>query len=472
MLFVRSSILTASPAAEFPFTDNPIVGSNWWTGRLTAIDVAARYLWLAIWPSKLSCDYSYNQIPLAHDSLADWLALAAVFAAGAVTVLLLRRGRAFFFFAGFGFLNFLPASNLFFAIGAIMADRLIYLPSLGLAGCLVLGIWRVARIPKLAVAPPLLLGVIAAGFAVRTWVRNRDWQSELTIAEADVRVSPNSFKLHRLLAASLFDSDSSHSNIDQVITEQEKSAGLLESLPDALSRPEVYQMAGYYYLVKSRQPSARRDPALYQKAIRSLLRSISIDQVGHAGNSRFPSGDPRTCLLLSVAYLEMGNADEALSPARQAMALDPVNPQIYRQLSAVFGAKDRRAEAGTAAAVEEAIHAVDRGEWRTAADLSAEVLDSDHEAYPVAFYLNAMANLKLRNLEAAETSARAAVRLDHGGRNPRVNYILGLALVGRGRFRESAQLLNAYLEAAPAAPDAETVRRQLHEIEQMAKSRP
>ena len=480
MLFVRSFVLASSPPAEFPFTDNPIVGSDWWTGRLTAISVAVRYLWLTIWPAKLSCDYSYRQIPLAHGSPAVWLAVATVLTAAASTALLLRWNRTCFFFAGFAFLNFLPASNLLFAIGTLMADRLIYLPSLGLAGCVVLAVWRIETIPKLAIVPPLLFSLIAVGFAVRTWIRNRDWQSELAIATADVRVSPNSFKLHRLLAASLFESDPSHSNIDLVITEQEKSIALLASLPNKLSRPEVYRMAGYYYLLKSRQPSAQHNSNLYVKATRYLLRSIAIGEAGQAsyqqmdqsGIGHFAAGDPQAYLLLSVAYLESGNADKALSPANQAMALEPVNPQIYRQLSAVFAAQDRRSEAETAAAVEDAITSIDRGNWQDAAELSDQVLHSSGDAYPVTYYLNAMANLKLGNLDAAETSARAAVRLDRDGRNPRVNYILGLILARRRQFRESAELLNAYLDNAPAAPDTETVRHQLHEIDQMVRSRP
>lgn len=239
-------------------------------------------------------------------------------------------------------------------------------------------------------------------------------------------------------------------------------------------------MAGYYYLLKSRQPSAQHNSNLYVKATRYLLRSIAIGEAGQAsyqqmdqsGIGHFAAGDPQAYLLLSVAYLESGNADKALSPANQAMALEPVNPQIYRQLSAVFAAQDRRSEAETAAAVEDAITSIDRGNWQDAAELSDQVLHSSGDAYPVTYYLNAMANLKLGNLDAAETSARAAVRLDRDGRNPRVNYILGLILARRRQFRESAELLNAYLDNAPAAPDTETVRHQLHEIDQMVRSRP
>ena len=477
MLIQRARVLAASPPAEFPFTDNPIAGADWWTGRLTAIKVSAHYLWLAIWPAKLSCDYSYNQIPLARGGAAEWLALGAGCAVAGLGIVLLRWNRAGFFLAGFAFLNFVPASNLLFPAGTIMAGRLLYLPLLGLAGCLVLAIYDLIPTGRLAIVAPLLLGLIAGACAVRTWVRNRDWRSELAIASADVRVSPNSFKLHRLLAASLFESDPSHSNIDQVIAEQEKSLALIQPLPDVLSRPEVYRMAGYYELVKSRRSSQKRDPELYARAIRRLRQAISIDEAvranyrkkDRAGLARRPQGDSQAYLLLSVAYLESGDAAGALPPAVRAMALDPVNPQIYRQMSGIFAASSKGLEAEAAAAVEEAIDAVDRGVWKDAAALSQRVLESHSATYPVVFYLNAMANLKLGNLDAAENSARAAVRLNRAGNNPRVNYILGLVLAGRRQFRESAELLKAYIEAAPGAPDVETVEGQLREIESIIR---
>jgi Flp pilus assembly protein TadD len=463
MLYQRSVVLAASAPAEFPFTDNPIAGTDWWTGRLTAIKVMADYLRLTIWPAKLSCDYSYNQIPLAHGSAANWLAFAGLLAMAAITILLFRWNRACFFLACFALLNFAPASNLLFSIGTIMAGRLLYLPALGLLGCLVAAIFDAARGVSRPGLAPIILSLITAGFAARTWIRNLDWQSELAIATADVRVSPNSFKLRRLLAASLFDSDPSHSNIDEVIAEQQKSVALVDPLPPALSRPEVYRIAGYYDLVKSRRQGQVKNPEVYRHAIQALRRSILVDEAG-----KYRS-DPQAYFLLSVAYLESGDPDKALAPASQALALDPLNPQVYRQFSAVFVAQGRRGEAELAAAMEDAITAVQERKWKEAADLSLRVLASGSDTYPAAFYLNAIANLHIGKLDLAENSAREAIRLDRAQRNPRVGYVLGLILAQKKEFRQCAELLTAYLNIAPDAPDASAVRSQLRDIERLAK---
>ena len=121
-----------------------------------------------------------------------------------VLLCLWKRSRPAFFFASFGFLNLLPASNLLFPIGTIMAERLLYLPLAGWLACLALLIDFAARRFRQTRLTPVVIGVIAAGFAIRTWVRNNDWKDNLTMATASVQTSPSSFKVHRLLAASLF----------------------------------------------------------------------------------------------------------------------------------------------------------------------------------------------------------------------------------------------------------------------------
>jgi protein O-mannosyl-transferase len=485
MLWKRFAVLAASPPAEFPFTDNPIAGADWWTGRLTAIKVIARYLWLTIWPAKLSCDYSFHQIPLARGTAADWLACVFVIAAAVAVILLYRWNRTGFFLACFAFLNFVPASNLFFSIGTIMADRLLYLPSLGLLACLVLAIYALAERPKIALLAPVVLGVIVGGFAVRTWIRNQDWQSELAMATHDVGVSPSSYKLHQLLATSLFEADPAHSNIDQVIEEQGKAVALLDTLPAVLSRADAYRQAGYYQILKGdlvHERDAVQSAAAYGRAREALERCIAIDQASRgnylsrienrSGSQQFSplrEGDSQAYLLLSVAHERLGDAEKAYEAVNQARTLDPLNPQMYRQLSAVLAQEGRTDEAEVALLQANAISSLQEGNWQVAADSSERVLQVNAAAYPSAYYLNAMANLRLGRLDAAEKSVREAIRLDSEHRNPRTGYVLALVLAEKHEYIQAVDLLNAYLREAPNAPDSETVRKQLGNIEKLAK---
>ncbi len=80
-------------------------------------------------------------------SLEDWVCWLAVAGALVLAAILWKRNRLAFFFAGFAFLNLLPASNLLFPIGTIMAERLLYLPLAGLVAAVVLAVdYEVPRI--------------------------------------------------------------------------------------------------------------------------------------------------------------------------------------------------------------------------------------------------------------------------------------------------------------------------------------
>ena len=51
-----------------------------------------------------------------------------------------RSRRSLFFFILFFFVALAPVSNLIVVIGSIMAERFMYLPSIGLAGCAVVAL--------------------------------------------------------------------------------------------------------------------------------------------------------------------------------------------------------------------------------------------------------------------------------------------------------------------------------------------
>lgn len=135
-LFLRTTIPTHS-ASELVFVDNPMAGASVPTGVLTALGVAGRYLWLLAWPCGLSPDYSYAQIPLFGGRQDEWLAVATVCGVLGVTlvVVLARANRLVLFLAVATAIAFLPVSNLLFSTGTIMAERLMYLPAMGVIAC-------------------------------------------------------------------------------------------------------------------------------------------------------------------------------------------------------------------------------------------------------------------------------------------------------------------------------------------------
>jgi tetratricopeptide (TPR) repeat protein len=364
MLYQRASVLAAAQPPELLFIDNPIVGAGFWRGRLTALQVIARYLGLVLWPVRLSSDYSYAQILLVHGSWQNWGACLAVLAAVVLVAALYRWNCTAFFLAGFAAITFAPMSNLLFPIGAIMAERFLYMPTIGLLACLVMAVYAAGR--KIQYFAPVALCVIIAACAIRTWVRNRDWQDDRTLAEAIVRASPNSFKGHRLLALALIPTGEPGPNLERAIAEIETAVAILNSLPDAHNTPEVFRVAGEFYLMKGdawRERDASQSSQAYERALQLLQRSIAIDRSERAQYDReggaewarrhsqmaaSAKGDPDAYWMRVAAYLRLGNTLAASAAADQALALHPLNPEGYRQISYAFVAQHRIEDAAVA----------------------------------------------------------------------------------------------------------------------------
>lgn len=342
----RSNVLGASPPAEFAFVDNPIVAAGFWVGRLTAIKVMARYLSLIAWPATLSSDYSYPAIALVRGTAGDWIACLAVAAfAAASSALVFRRARmdvpAAFFFAAFAFVTFLPASNLLFSTGTIMAERLMYLPSLGLVAMFTIAIFAAGRASGSRLAPLIAVALVVAGYSYRTWTRNPDWRNDVALWTSAVHAVPASSKAHRALAEALYDADPTHANLDRVIAEAEQSVALLSDVPDRWNSYQSFRQAAAYHLDRAddlRRRAAAGDTRAsgdaaraYQRSLAILQRCLAIIGAGSAqvaGASVAPEADAYR--LLAAAYLGLEDSRRALDAATRARSLGPLSPLAYR----------------------------------------------------------------------------------------------------------------------------------------------
>jgi len=258
----------------------------------------------------------------------------------ALAAVVWRRNRTAFFFACFAFLNLLPTANLIFPVGTIMAERFLYLPSAGLVACIVLAIdaaWPRSHLTA------VLLGTIAIGFGVRTWVRNLDWKDDLTMAAASVQSSPRSFKVHRLLATALFQSDTSHANIDRVLGEGDKSIAILDALPDDRNLAEPWNLAAAWHLAKGDRSQQGGGRAQYEQAVRIALRSIAIEAAlreaydrRHGMTAPVPPTAAVAYRILASAYLRLSEADRALPAAVQARTINPASTEVYAQIADAY----------------------------------------------------------------------------------------------------------------------------------------
>ncbi|CAH2005183.1 unnamed protein product [Acanthoscelides obtectus] len=102
-----------------------------------------------------------------------------------------RNDQAAILSLAFLVLPFIPATNLLYYVGFVMAERVLYMPSVGL--CLLLGLssaalWNSYRRYRLVFVCAFVTVLVA--FSARTVLRNLDWKSEEALYRSAIPINP------------------------------------------------------------------------------------------------------------------------------------------------------------------------------------------------------------------------------------------------------------------------------------------
>jgi protein O-mannosyl-transferase len=352
------------------FSENILNMADFVTARLTAIRVIGQELWQLLWPAKLCWDYSVDETRLFGWDLGHWpdqqavIALVVLLGAVALAVALWRRAPAFVFCLAFFFITLLPTSNLILLIYSVRADRFLYLPAAGAAGCVTLAAsgavdalrrWRARSGHRQPLWPPVLvytfLGAGALALAARAHVRNRDWQDELALARHDAHSCPNSFRTHKGLAAALYIRDR-QTNIDEAIAEAEAAQAILDRTASPSQPPQsgVLEDLGLYYQAKAGLVAQPERRSWYLKAVGALERAATAQQALDAVHRQLREragqraeeipefGNGTLYSMLGEAYLRLDDPHKAVEALVHAVRLTPADAGIYAALGSAYTA--------------------------------------------------------------------------------------------------------------------------------------
>jgi hypothetical protein len=274
-------------------------------------EVWTHYVRLWLLPTELYADYSPNVIPISLGWHAGNLAGVAV-AVGVLLVALAawRRDSARSF--AFGVVWFViavsPTSNAFFLSGVILAERTLYLPSVGLA--LATG-WLVARLASdRPHATAVVLSVALALASVKTWTRTPVWRDNQTFFNALLAEAPHSGRAQWILG-------------DEFLKSGNVSQGLLAY------RLAINMLSGHYVMmtdISQRLMEIER----WQTAERLLYTVWS----GRPEYSLAPS-------LLAWVRAQYGDAPGTERYARASLALYDEDPTRHHLLAWSLAAQGR-----------------------------------------------------------------------------------------------------------------------------------
>jgi hypothetical protein len=196
-LAVRGVVL--HPYARLHAIAPVFLGESAFAGRLTAVAALGDVLRLLLLPVTLRVDYSPDERTIVR-SLSDGrfligLACLALWA-GLLVMAWRRQRRLEAFGLGWIAIAFLPVSNLLFSTGVLLAERTLYLASVGLA--LAAGA-TLARLPVQRLRLVLALLVVAGG--IRSALRTPVWHDDFSVTQSILEDSPESYRGPARMAA-------------------------------------------------------------------------------------------------------------------------------------------------------------------------------------------------------------------------------------------------------------------------------
>jgi hypothetical protein len=205
LLFVRHLVLGDVGGT---FVAEALTGLGFGGRALTMLQVVPQWLRLLVFPAHLQSDYSPQEIVASHTFGGIEMLGAAILGGATAAVWFTRKSSPA---CAFGIvwcgITLFPVSNLLLPTAILLAERTLFLPSVG--ALLALGAFvepvlarafaERARIAWSAVGAIVLLGVL------RSIERERVWRNEAFLAVRTVQDAPRSFRAQRAYGDILFE---------------------------------------------------------------------------------------------------------------------------------------------------------------------------------------------------------------------------------------------------------------------------
>ncbi len=174
--------------------------------------------------------------------------------------------------------------------------------------------------------------------------------------------------------------------------------------------------------------------------------------------------------------------EEAEKAFRKAVETYPAYAEAWQELGTLLQAQNKPVEAreaflqavaGDAAFAKPylslaRLSAVEK-KWQETADRASALIQMSPNAYPQAYYYQAVAEYNLGSKDKALESARRAVELDVQHSVPLAEQLLGVIYGDKGDFASAAEQFRNYIQHVPPGSNVEAVKALLAETEKKIK---
>ncbi|XP_061389627.1 protein O-mannosyl-transferase Tmtc3 [Musca vetustissima] len=208
-LLVGRVYVMGSQLPVFTRFDNPASAADAPVRQLTYSYLIYLNSWLLLFPCDLCCDWTMGTVPLI-EGFGDIRNVATLITFASLAALIwtacrsksLQHSRMLIMCLAWIILPFLPASNLFFPVGFVVAERILYMPSMGFCLLIAYGYERIKESLVETKSPQrwqfiwkLSLVALLLTHSAKTYQRNKDWINEYSLFMSGVHVNDRNAKL-------------------------------------------------------------------------------------------------------------------------------------------------------------------------------------------------------------------------------------------------------------------------------------
>ena len=363
---------------------------------------------LLFMPLTLSADYPtqpYKRLADARPSAGVSLVVLWL----AATLFLTRRHPVAAFAMAWTLVMYLPCSNIIPLTHFFLAERYLYVPSLGICLLLAIGLDGTLRVAAERAANRLRFGthavaaLLIAAFGVRSVVRNMDWHDAYALWSS---ARSAGFETYRI-----------HYNIGHALIEQGRFAEAIEPCRKAL-RFRANNADPHRDLGAALTQTGKIDEGI--RELREALRINPHDGVAHHD--------------LGLALIKSGKIDDAIQSFHESIRINPNSVAAHTNLGVALAEKGKLKEA-------------------VAAQTKALRIDPQH---PEARFNLAVTLQSQGKFDEAAAQYREVLRMTPDNYKARCN--LGFSLFEQGKIDEA---IEEYRHARRIKPDEPTIRQAL-----------
>ncbi len=361
-LLIRYSLFHNDPqtTSKVMILDNVMGNLSFFERLPTAVFILGKYLGLLILPHPLVYDYSFKEIvQVKWSDPFFWVSAIVYISLLVFAVIQFLKKNILSYSILFFLISVFIVSNLLVTIGAGMAERFLFTPSIAFCIAAAYLLFKLTGasthiIKTKQIALPVFVLIVSL-YSFKTVTRNSNWENQLALFSNDVKNAPRSARVHYSLGNELFENGKLTKDVqkqkemyNRAEAELLKTIDIYPEYAEAIiSLGNVYQEKGDY--VKANEYISKvssgnfdmggrtQEQLKYNKANALLdLKDYANAIIYYRQAIEANPSSADSYVNMGLAYKALGNYDSAIACINKALIIKPNSHDALLNLGSCY----------------------------------------------------------------------------------------------------------------------------------------